>query len=80
MRSFKINNKISIVAKAEKTRSGFRHRATLMLNGFSVDEVTVPYLNRTWESYEFQTAIRKLINKTNKLNTAEKVTALAKLG
>ena len=80
MKLFKINNKISIVAKFEKTRNGFRHRATLLLNGRDVDEKTESYLNRTWEAYEFQTVLHSLINKTKYLNPVEKVKALAKLG
>ena len=64
MKSFKLNDRMQIVAKYEKTRSGFRHRATLLVDNVEVDEVTVPYLNRTWESYNFESAINKLIDKS----------------
>ena len=80
MRLFKVNNNISIVAKHENTRNGFRHRATLLINGSEVDHTTASYLNRTWESYEFQSVLHKLIDKTNHLNAVEKVEALARLG
>lgn len=67
MKSFKLNGKMQIVAKVENTSSGFRHRATLLVNGRSVDEVTVHYQNRTWESYEYETAINNLIDKTSQI-------------
>jgi hypothetical protein len=72
MKSFKLNDRMQIIAKYEKTRSGFRHRATLMVDGRDVDEVTVHYLNRTWESYEYETAINKLIDKTSHISPERK--------
>lgn len=68
MKTFKLNDRMEIVARYEKTRSGFRHRATLLIDGREVDEVTEHYLNRTWESYEFETVINKLIDKTTHIS------------
>jgi len=75
MRIFKITPKIEIVANFEKQRDGFRHRATLVLNGKEVDETTVHYINRTWESYEFQSVMEKLVDKTSYLTAEEKAMA-----
>lgn len=72
MTSFRLNNRVVIVAKREKTRNGFRHRVTLLIDGSPVDEVTVHYLNRTWESYEYESAINKLIDKTSQIAPAMK--------
>jgi hypothetical protein len=72
MREFKINEKITIVCNSENARDGFRHRATLLLNGSEADSTTVHYINRTWEAYEFQTVMQKLVDKTNRLTPAEK--------
>jgi len=69
---FKINNKITIVARHEDTRSGFRHIADLYINGEKVDSVKVTYQNRTWESYQFQSVLRHLIEKTSYLTDKEK--------
>ncbi|MCK5294183.1 MAG: hypothetical protein KAJ49_05980 [Arcobacteraceae bacterium] len=79
-RIFKINNRIQIVAKWENTSRGFRHRATLFINGREIENTTVHYLNRTWESYEFETVVKKLISKTKALSPVEKVTAMANIG
>lgn len=69
---FKINDKISVVARYEKTRNGFRHIADLYVNGAYVDSAKVTYLNRTWESYEFQTVLKKVIENTSQLSDEEK--------
>ena len=73
MREFRVNNKITLVGNTENTRSGFRHRATLLINGNEVDQTTVSYQNRTWESYEYQTALQRLVDKTSRLSPQEKV-------
>ena len=69
---FKINDKITVVARYEKTRNGFRHIADLYVNGAYVDSAKVTYLNRTWESYDFQTVLQKVIENTSQLSNEEK--------
>lgn len=74
-RSFRIDNNIEIICKNEKARDGFRHRATLYVDGVQVDETTTHYQNRTWESYEFQSVMQKLIEKTSALSSEQKKSA-----
>ena len=69
---FKINDKITVVAKRQNTRNGFRHIADLYINGEKVGSSTVSYLNRTWERYDFQTVLKRLIEKTPDLTAEEK--------
>ncbi|HUS51173.1 MAG TPA: hypothetical protein VMZ91_13480 [Candidatus Paceibacterota bacterium] len=69
---FKINDKIEIVCKWEKARDGFRHRATLFINGQEKESTTTHYINRTWESYEFQSVMQKLVDKSTYLTPQEK--------
>lgn len=49
------------VCEGGYTRNGFYHRATLFKesngNSYKLAENKVNYLNRTWESYRYQTAI-----------------------
>jgi len=53
-----------IVAEAKKTRNGFKHEATLYNQCGQIDDSTkINYLNRTWESYEFQSVINKLVER-----------------
>lgn len=65
MKIFKLNDNTEIVCKSEKTRNGFRHLATLCINGNEQETAKCTYLNRTWESYEFQSVIQKLIEKSS---------------
>lgn len=68
MKSFRLNDRMEIVANYEKTRNGFRHRARLLVDGREVDQATASYQNRTWESYEFESVINRLIDKTSYIN------------
>jgi len=64
MTSFKLNPEYDIVCYSEGTRNGFRHVAILMKNGYEVNKATANYLNRTWESYEYESVIYKLLHKS----------------
>jgi hypothetical protein len=61
-RIFKINDELSILCESQDTRSGFRHVAIILRNGCNTGRkpVKICYLNRTWESYEFQSVLNKL--------------------
>ena len=61
MRIFKLDNEYSVVCETEKTRSGFRHVAVLTRNGSSISKAIKSYYNRTWERYQFQSVLIKLI-------------------
>ena len=70
-RVFRINDKMEIQAVSEKTRNGFRHVAKLYVDGQEVDKATAHYLNRTWESYEYESVIHDLINKSSYISQKE---------
>lgn len=72
MKIFKINKDIEIVCKSENTRYGFRHLATLFKNGVEETNAKCCYQNRTWESYEFQSVLMNVINKSISLTDKEK--------
>ncbi|KKM75922.1 hypothetical protein LCGC14_1385390 [marine sediment metagenome] len=63
MRIFKISKRIEVVAKSEKTRSGFRHLATLFVDGDEAENAKATYQNRTWEAYEFESVLIAVANK-----------------
>jgi hypothetical protein len=73
MKTFKINNNLEVVAESQKTRYGFRHIATLLKNGNEIDREKCCYYNRTWESYEFESVLEKLLENTKKLTGQERV-------
>lgn len=65
MKIFKINKELEIVCEWKKTSSAFKHEATLLRNGIKIDNTKICYVNRTWESFEFESVIEKLLDKTN---------------
>ena len=71
MKTFQINEYLEIVCDWKKTRNGFKHEATLLLNGIERETVKVCYLNRTWEAYEYQSVIHKLLEKSKLLSKDE---------
>lgn len=62
MRSFKLNEEYSIVCDWKNTRRGFNHYATLLKNGIEQESSKCCYLNRTWESYEYESVMLDLID------------------
>ncbi len=65
MKIFKINKTIEIVCDAENTRSGFRHLATLFIDGKETVKGKCTYQNRTWERYEFQSVLSNVVEKAD---------------
>lgn len=65
MKTFKINDKTVIICNWKNTRNGFKHTAALMIDGFKKHQSRVCYLNRTWESFEFETVISQLLQASN---------------
>ena len=61
MRIFSLDNEYSVVCNFHKTRNGFKHVATLHRNGFDIGSTKVCYLNRTWERFEFQSVLEKIV-------------------
>lgn len=77
------NGKVfNFYCKWRKTRSGFAHGCFISASGYNF-KVSCFYLNRTWESYEYQTVLHKALeyivcrelhtsNRTKKFATAYK--------
>jgi len=66
MKIFKINKHIEVVCRSESTRNGFRHLATLSIDGSEEQDGKCCYSNRTWEKYEFQSVLYEVVNKAVK--------------
>ena len=61
MKTFRINDTQRIECEQKKTRNGFKHEAFYYKNGELLYKVKVCYLNRTWESFDFETVISRLL-------------------
>lgn len=47
---------------ARNTHSGFKHTTEVFRDGRYIKNRTVHYINRTWESYRFQSVMRNAIS------------------
>lgn len=72
MKKFQINKEYEVICEHQSTRNGFRHVAILLKNGEEIDRTKVCYQNRTWESFQFETVLHKMISEANILNEQEK--------
>lgn len=72
IKTFQIDKNIEVVCEAKRTRNGFKHTATLLLNGIERDSAKCCYLNRTWERYEFESVLEKLADKATILSESER--------
>jgi hypothetical protein len=63
MKTFRINHEYQVVCDQQKTRNGFKHTAKLKQGTFynTVAETKICYLNRTWESFEYESVLEKLL-------------------
>ena len=64
METFKINKKLQVVCERKRTRTAFKHEATLLENGREIATAKICYHNRTWERFEFDSVIKKLADET----------------
>ena len=78
MKSFKIDKSAKIVCEWAKTRTAFKHIAILFVGGKEHSRVKICYLNRTWESFQFESVLTKLLNQTKYLTQARQRNFLAK--
>jgi lysyl-tRNA synthetase class II len=83
MKTFKVNQNYQIGCEYQKTRNGFKHVAKLFRTGLSgtttnISETKVCYLNRTWESFEYETVIEKLLQINSDLFSKQTITKFLK--
>lgn len=67
-----MNERIDVVCNSESTRYGFRHLATLFVDGKEYSKAKCTYQNRTYESFEFQSVLHKVISDSS-LPVADKL-------
>ena len=55
-------DRFTFLCRSRSTRNGFAHDCELQINGNFRVSHSVHYLNRTWECWTFQTAIKGALN------------------
>ena len=86
MRSFEVKvagKCYDFVCSSENTRHGFRHLCDVLDNGYPMmDTARIPYLNRTWERFQFESVMVKALDALAKhlgITDAEREEARASL-
>lgn len=62
MKNFKLDKNYVVECIWQDEYNGFSHIAKLLKNNKEVNSIKVKYDNRTWETWEFKTAIKKVID------------------
>jgi len=75
MRLFEVTPELTISCTCEDTRSGFKHVARIIRNSWMTGHkpVKICYYNRTWESFEFESVLCLLADKSEGLSEAERI-------
>ena len=60
MRIIKIKN-FTFVCNSKSTKSGFKHEAQMLINETFVSDATQYWVNRTWESFRYQSVMRNCV-------------------
>jgi len=60
--TYKINgHEYLIHSRTVNSRTGFAHVSTLVRDGNEIETKRVNYYNRTWESYQYRTSMRLVV-------------------
>lgn len=70
----KSGNEYQIINESWETSRAWGHRSTLLKNNNEIDTHKVKYLNRTWESYTYQTCMLGLIEEIMRANKENYIT------
>lgn len=63
MEIYKINDNLTFEAWSwNRGRQSWGHKARAIYNGREIEAVSVTYYNRTWEAYQYQSVMEKLID------------------
>lgn len=74
MQTFKINSHLSAECETYQTRYSWGHKAWLYRDGQEISYTKITYYNRTWESYEFESILRKLAGSVSTYATPRGIT------
>ena len=76
MKLIKIDENTTIMCDVKDTRSGFKHEATLFINGNEIRKTKICYLNRTWERFQYESVLNKLKGISQELKDIELIEAI----
>jgi len=62
MKIFNLDKVYSVVCNFKNTQYGFKHVATLCKSGLQIYETKICYYNRTWERFEYESILNKVVD------------------
>lgn len=65
VKTFIINDNLSVDCWQYETRNSWGHRANLVQNGRIIMERKIRYYNRTWESFTYESILQDVVERTN---------------
>ncbi len=72
-KTFRINDDYIVVCHCENTRYGFRHLASMKNKYYNeVAKSKACYYNRTWESFQYETVLSKVLDASGILSDEQK--------
>ena len=71
MRTFEINENITVSCEYYETRNNWGHKAWLFRDGLEIAKAKITYYNRTWEKYQYQSVLVKVLEKSNLFTNKE---------
>jgi hypothetical protein len=63
MKVINISKDLNLVLETKRTKEGFKHVAILTDNFNEPVKASINYINRTWERFEYESVIMKLLEK-----------------
>ena len=79
MRTFIINSEYSVECFYYETHKKWGHKARLLKNGIEVLKIKIRYYNRTWERFQYQTILDKILTKSKILPAEKRIDLLDSL-
>jgi hypothetical protein len=66
MTTFKITEDLTLEAKSFSTRNSWGHEVTAIYKGQEINTQKTYYINRTWERYQYESALNRMIDVLDK--------------
>jgi len=68
---FKITDDILVECRTKHNYEGFKHTAKLKINKLLVQTASIQYYNRTWESFTYESVLKRLYDTNAYLNKTQ---------
>ena len=62
MKYFDLTKNYNVECEWKDKNDGFKHVATLYKDNKKLFKTTVNYINRTWESYDFESILKQVVD------------------